>query len=101
MAKTSIFRGVNPNQNEVAIKVTNIINADRKESVIRILQDGCNTIMFRTINERLVGEPGLMSRLGDVTEEAVTRVEAHQRMGDMVVTVMEMGERTLMDVINR
>ena len=57
--------------------------------------------MFRTINARLVGEPGLMSRLADVTEEAVTRVEAHQRMGDMVVTVMEMGERTLMDVINR
>ena len=101
MAKTSIFRGVNPNQNEVAIKVSNIINADRKESEIRILPDGGNLIMFRTINERLVGEPGLMSRLGDVTEEAVTRVEAHQRMGDMVVTVMEMGERTLMDVINR
>ena len=42
-----------------------------------------------------------MSRLSDVTEEAVIRVEAHQRMGDMVVTVMQMGERTLMDVINR
>ena len=90
---------MNPYQNEVAVKVTNIINADRKD--LESSQTGGNIRMFRTINARLVGEPGLMSRLGDVTEEAVTRVETHQRMGDMVVTVMEMGERTLMDVINR
>ena len=57
--------------------------------------------MFRTVNERLVAEPGLMSRLGQVTEGAVVRVEAQQRMGDMVVTVMELGEGTLMDVINK
>ena len=42
-----------------------------------------------------------MSRLGQVTEGAVVMVEAHQRMGDMVVTVMELGEGTLMDVINK
>ena len=42
-----------------------------------------------------------MSRLGQVTEEAVVRVEGHQRMEDMVVTVMELGEETLMDVINK
>lgn len=57
--------------------------------------------MFRTVNERLVAEPGLMSRLGQVTERAVVRVEGHQRMEDMVVTVMELGEGTLMDVINK
>ena len=57
--------------------------------------------MFRTVNERLVAEPGLMSRLGQVTKGTVVRVEAHQRMGDMVVTVMELGEGTLMDVINK
>ena len=57
--------------------------------------------MFRTVNERLVAEPGLMSKLSEVTEQAVVRVEAHQRLGDMLVTVMEMGEGTLMDVINK
>ena len=29
---TLVFRGLSPDQNEVAVKVTNIINADRKES---------------------------------------------------------------------
>ena len=67
----------------------------------QILLDGVIFTMFRTVNERLVAEPGLMSRLGQVTEGAVVRVEAHQRMGDMVVTVMELGEGTLMDVINK
>ena len=57
--------------------------------------------MFRTVNERLLAEPGLMSRLGEVTEKAVVRVEAHQREGDMLVTVMERGEGTLRDVINK
>lgn len=77
-----VYRGLSPDQNEVAVKVTNIINADR------------------TVNERLLAEPGLMSRLGEVTEQAVVRVEAHQREGDMLVTVMERGEGTLRDVIN-
>ena len=67
----------------------------------QILLDGVIFTMFRTVNERLVAEPGLMSRLGQVTEEAVVRVEGHQRMEDMVVTVMELGEETLMDVINK
>ena len=57
--------------------------------------------MFRTVNERLVSEPGLMSHLSEVTEKAVVRVEAHKRLGDMMVMVMEMGEGTLMDVINK
>ena len=57
--------------------------------------------MFRTVNERLVSEPGLMTHLSEVTEKAVVRVEAHKRLGDMMVMIMEIGEGTLMDVINK
>ena len=42
-----------------------------------------------------------MTHLTEVTEKAVVRVEAHKRLGDMMVMVMEMGEGTLMDVINK
>ena len=97
---TLVFRGLSPDQNEVAVKVTNIINADRKESDFFLRQSHV-FLMLRTVNERLLAEPGLMSRLGEVTEQAVIRVEAHQREGDMLVTVMERGEGTLMDVINK
>ena len=92
-------RGMSQDQNNVAVKITNIINADRKESDFS--RWGAIFEMFRTVNERLVSEPGLMTHLSEVTEKAVVRVEAHKRLGDMMVMVMEMGEGTLMDVINK
>ena len=75
-------RAMSPTSSEVAVKVTSLLNPDGE------------------ISQQLLEEPELMSRLSEVTE-AVVKVLDYQRQGDAMVTVMELGQETLMDVINR
>ena len=75
-------RAMSPTSSEVAVKVTSLLNPDGE------------------ISQQLLEEPELMSRLSEVTG-AVVKVLDYQRQGDTMVMVMELGQETLMDVINR